>query len=107
MYLEKWKSIKVLLGGKVKVYTPEQLAKVGSRLIQYSGQWNTDQPPGDKYERTNWRFKSRKDFPNFNFMVRLIHDQLSIKGFDNDFPIPTTPNSVKQLNRSRKTLHHR
>ena len=88
-----------MLGGKVKVYTAEQLARVGSKLMQYSSQWDIDQPPHDKHDRSRWKFKHRKDFPNFKYMVRLIHDQLGIRGFDGDFPVPTTPNSVRQLKR--------
>jgi hypothetical protein len=103
-YLEKWKSIKVLLGGTVKVYTPEQLAKVGAKLMQFSGKWDFMQPASDQEKRLHWYFKNRKDFPSVNYMIRLIHRELGIKGMDGDFPVPITVSSLKQLRRYTRKL---
>ena len=104
-YLEKWKSIKSLLGGNVKVYTPEELAKVGAKLMEYSGKWDFMQPASDKEDCVLWFFKNRKDFPSVNYILRKIHHELGIKGMDGDFPIPITGNSIKQLNQYLKKMH--
>jgi hypothetical protein len=96
-YLEKWKSIKAFLGAPVKVYTPEQVAKVGARLMRFSSQWNLYQPAAHAKDRDVWIFKNRKDFPSINFMIRRIHQDLKLKGMDADFPIPQTTSSKKQL----------
>ena len=90
--------IKAFLGGEVRVYTTDELAKVGAKLMQYSGKWDYMQPASDKEDRNLWFFKNRKDFPSVNYILRKIHRELGIKGMDSDFPIPITSNSVKQLN---------
>ena len=104
-YLEKWKSIKAFLGGEVRVYTTEELAKVGAKLMRYSGKWDFMQPASDKEIHNLWFFKNQKDFPSVNYILRKIHRELGIKGMDSDFPIPITSNSVKQLNVYIQKMH--
>lgn len=101
-YLEKWKSIREFLTGqKGLVYSPEQVSKVGSVFMKLSGIWDFWQPPAWKKERTVWKFKERKHFPNFNFIFRKIHSLLGeeYKKFNQDFPLPANLNSRKKLER--------
>jgi hypothetical protein len=99
-YLEKWKSIKNMLGAQVRVYTPEESIRVGSSLCQWSGLWNDAQPPSraeDPPEQRPWVFKYRKDFPSLNYMIRRLHKKHGIKGMDSSFPLPVTKGSTGKL----------
>jgi hypothetical protein len=96
-YLEKWKSIKKLLGGEVQTYTPEEFSRVGARIMQYSSQWDFHQPPSRSKDRSVYKFKNRKDFPNLNFIIRKIHDDIGLKHLNKDYPLPKTRGSIGLL----------
>jgi hypothetical protein len=97
--VEKWKSIKAMLTNKqLKVMSPEQIAYIASILIKLSSRWNELQPVTreDNYD-TEWAWPERKDFPSINYVVRQIMELLNIKGFNEDFPQPSTKSSLKKL----------
>lgn len=96
-YLEKWKTIKKFLGGKVRTYTHEEYVTVGTKLTKMSRKWDEAQPRSRKDERSTWVFPQRMDFPGFNFLVRKIHRQEGIKGMDSSFPLPVTKPALKKL----------
>jgi hypothetical protein len=77
-YLEKWKSVKaMLLDVELPRMEAEQLCRVGARLMAYSSLWDLFQPPAHKDDRSVWKFPERKHFPNINFMVCNIMDELT------------------------------
>lgn len=96
-YLEKWKSIKRHLGGKVKIFTPQETAAIGAQLSILSAKWDLHQPAAHKNERSAWTFEDRKDMPNFNTLVVRIMDKLGIKGYRGDFHLPVTANAQRNL----------
>jgi hypothetical protein len=98
-YLEKWKSIKILLGGDVKKYTPEEAIRIGTWIVQHSQKWNYAQPPSRKETREDYKFPERTDFPAINFMIRRGHRRLGIRGMDTSFPLPVT-------RKANERLHH-
>jgi hypothetical protein len=106
-YLERWKSIREFLTGEKGVtYSVDQVSRVGSVFLRISGIWDFWQPSSWKKERTVWRFKDRKNFPNFNFVFHKIHSLLGpeYKKFNNDFPLPANPTSRKKLEKYWGTI---
>lgn len=96
-YLERWKSIVVALGGKVKVYSPDDLVRVCSELKFYSDKWDLYQPVHHEKDRSTWIFRNRKDFPHLGFMIRHINKKFGLAEMNTEFPIPKTLSARKNL----------